>query len=637
MILIEDRLQAALTHQLAGRGENALLIYQSVLDISPLNLEALKGAAATLIALGRAADAMPLAAQAVTLAGADLEALKLLAVAAQQSQDGAREAAALGQAERIAPHDPETAGLRAAVAMRAGDLPSCEKILVDALAVHPGDAGLMAALSQTYMTAGLVADALDYSDRALTLKPENAEYRILRGAQLALTGDYASALALFESAILMEPGNVLLMAYLSDAYSGLGQLSEAQTWAQRAIGLRRDVLPAWRAYVKVKILRGEGAEALRQLAEIARQHADRVEALITLADAYRLAGEHRQALLLLEPLAARMASLPASQALAAAALQRDCRLSLGLVEEAGAAMSRISADGGDREARPMPIELLAGRPVIIGADMSLLEALPLLRFRLPRDGQMPLPVRGPSAFADVLQFMPGLMYRPFEEGGAPDDGSGIPLAAMLALPEHVRGPVEMTASYIEPPAARCDLWRQTFADLPRPLVAVAWNAARPGLLLEDLRPALEDFRGTLVAIVWDEGRHQLAAMPEILDAACHFSSIGDLAAVLAEVDAVIGPEGLSMHIAGAMGRPGAVLVQPNAPWYWCEKDRELDRRALWYPSITVLRSGAIGHWAQRRDDIVPTLSRYLLDLAGDGIEVGHEVAASETRISGEVA
>ncbi|WP_162894653.1 tetratricopeptide repeat protein [Rhizobium terrae] len=623
MILLEHRLAAAIRHRSEGRGENALAIYQEILDISPANKEALKGLGEVLLELGRIEDAARIAAQAVALAPSDLGALTLLAAAARASGNEAGEALALDRAAAIDPLHPATACMRAEKVQTAGDMSGSERILVEALRRHPEDAALLGALSRTYMSAGLMDDALELSMKAVRIDPQSSAHLILLGSQLSAVGDHAAALEQFERASLIDPANLLPMIFMAEAHAALGQPTEGMRIAKRAIGLHPEQLAAWRVHARIRIQQGDVAEALAELAETARRHKDKIDALIAVGDAYRQAGQHGQALRLLEPLKVQHSALDLRQRQAILAIMRESRLSLGMIEETSLLMQEIgigrrhstAASDGPPEQTPLGAEpstdqaRLAALPILIGEHMSMLEALPLLRFRVACDSSEPLLLRGPAAFAELAALLPGTDFRSVE-GDRPIPGiDGFPLPAILALPAKVRGPVE-TGPYVVAPEDRRAVWRESLAQLPRPWVALSWNAARPGLMLDDLLPLFSEFTGSLISVIWDDSRHQLAHAPHIVDAGVHFESLGDLAAVLAEVDALVGPDGLALHLAGAMQRRGAVLVQPNAPWYWCERGG----RALWYPSISILKSSAIGHWAQRCGDLKSGLNEFLTDL-----------------------
>jgi hypothetical protein len=125
-------------------------------------------------------------------------------------------------------------------------------------------------------------------------------------------------------------------------------------------------------------------------------------------------------------------------------------------------------------------------------------------------------------------------------------------------------------------------------------------------MLDDYGSAFEDIKGTLVSIMWDDARPQLAGWPEIIDAGIHFQSLADLAAVIAETDLIIGPDGIPLHVAGAMSKPGLLLTLPNWPWYWHNQDRV----SSWYPSIRVLQTKAIGNWSKGIEDISPAIGDF---------------------------
>lgn len=627
MILVERRLTAATRHRAEGRSENALAIYQEILDMSPANVEALQGLGEVLLELGRVEEAARIAAQVVSVAPSDIRTLALQAVAARAMGDVAGEALALEQAAVLDPLHPATACMRAEKARNAGELAAGERILVDALRQHPENTTLLNALSQTYMVAGLLGDALELSLKAVKIEPNSTAHLILLGSQLSAVGHHGQALEHFEQASLLDPANILPMIFMADAHGALGQLTEGLRIVRRAIALRPEQLAARRIQARIRIQQGEVAEAIGELAETARRHPDKIEALIAVGDAYRQAGEHAQALHLIEPLIGRNASLSLQHRQAVLAIVRESRLSLGMIDEATSLMREMGLGGlsnsekdksgtASGEAGQTRIDSLSvsdqrpfkSMPLLIGEHMSMLEALPLLRFRIAQDADLPL--RGPAAFAELAALLPNTDFQPVE-GARPIPGvDGFPLTAILALPAEVRGPVEMSAPYVVAPQDRRIFWRDSLAPLPRPWVAIAWNAGRPGLVLEDLLPLFGAFSGSLISTMWDEGRHQLADAPDVIDAGVHFEDLADLAALLAEVDALVGPDGLALHVAGAMQKRGAVLVQPNAPWYWSERDGN----ALWYPSISVLKSGALGHWAHRSDDLKAGLTEFLSDL-----------------------
>jgi ADP-heptose:LPS heptosyltransferase len=104
-----------------------------------------------------------------------------------------------------------------------------------------------------------------------------------------------------------------------------------------------------------------------------------------------------------------------------------------------------------------------------------------------------------------------------------------------------------------------------------------------------------------------EARHALRNWPGALDAGRHLDGFDHMIALIANLDAVIGPDVSAMHLAGALGRPGFATLPPGFPWYWAAEEA----RSLWYPSITVGIQPKFGQW----DDTVFEARELLRQLA----------------------
>ncbi|HEY8312459.1 MAG TPA: hypothetical protein VIG47_17955 [Gemmatimonadaceae bacterium] len=66
-----------------------------------------------------------------------------------------------------------------------------------------------------------------------------------------------------------------------------------------------------------------------------------------------------------------------------------------------------------------------------------------------------------------------------------------------------------------------------------------------------------------------------------------------LAATIANLDAVITPDTVAAHLAGAMGKPAFVMLQFAADWRWMTARTDTP----WYPSLRLYRQPAPGDWA----------------------------------------
>ncbi|MCJ8518577.1 tetratricopeptide (TPR) repeat protein [Pseudorhizobium tarimense] len=605
MISIEDRLAAADAHREKGRVDSALMLYQLVLDVNPRNCEALKAVARIYAEQGRLAEALEAIGFVVAMVPDDVDGLTLLASYAEGAGDSARAAAALDQIVLLDPDGSSTALLRANRAADEGNFPAAERILVDALRQEPKNTAMIMALSRLYFAGGMSEDALSLAERAVSLAPEDGACLSLLASQLVTLGDHRGAIECYERALLAAPVDLVALVGLVECHASCGELSEARRLASRAIALRPDLLPAWRAYVRVEILRGEWETALKRFNEVARAHAKRVDALICLADCYRLAGDHAACLKLLQPLVGR-SSLTPLQIQMADSLRRESALALGDFEAVLA-----SVPGLDVLAASLVADEYRPVTVSIPATTTITEVMPLLRLTHLPKVERPVSWTGLDLFSDIASLAPGVAFKPVEPGQPVPPG--LPLPALIGLADISAETLAAAIPYIEAPTDRREIWRAALAEFPRPHIALAWNASRPGLMLDDLAPILEGFPGTFIAVVWDEGRHQLRAFPQVIDAGAEITGLADVAAVLAESDLVLGPDCLPLHLAGAMGARGLALMQPDANWYWHERDS----RSAWYPSIEVVRTQRVGHWAVRREDIIDSVGRRLTALTKD--------------------
>jgi len=89
---------------------------------------------------------------------------------------------------------------------------------------------------------------------------------------------------------------------------------------------------------------------------------------------------------------------------------------------------------------------------------------------------------------------------------------------------------------------------------------------------------------------------QLDAPPEglvITDAMAGVSDFADTAAIVAQLDLVIGVDTSTVHLAAAMGRKTWLLSRADACWRWMHGRTN----SPWYPTMTLFRQDAPGDWS----------------------------------------
>jgi hypothetical protein len=90
-------------------------------------------------------------------------------------------------------------------------------------------------------------------------------------------------------------------------------------------------------------------------------------------------------------------------------------------------------------------------------------------------------------------------------------------------------------------------------------------------------------------------RTDLASLPEDqtpLDLSMAVTDMADTAALLGAMDLLISVDTAVAHLAGALGRPGFVLLLATPDWRWGAEGA----RSIWYPTLELIRQPTLGDW-----------------------------------------
>ena len=576
-----------------------------------------------------------------------------LAAAARLAQSGRlREAEEIfGHMLRRDPGDPDAISGLASLALARGEAQMAFEALARARATHPSHGGILAALANAHYALGRRDDAMMCIETAISLAPEISAHRLTRIQMLMEQNRPAEALAAAEAALASggdEPGllnakGAALFALsrvpdsvacfakahaaepdrsdaahnLALALALLGRVEEAVVYAERAY-IHEPADPAYRVhFARLLLAVGRGDEA-RHMAQSAVAIAPLdVAAHESLAECRVLIGDDEQGLAQLARAVQQMKSSPEACLALARVLRRAGRL-----EEAFATVSHARSAAPDNVAAialERELNLALGRFAPERAN-AMVEDAPPQEFS----------TRGVS-FADAVfcaRWLPAgarLHCRPEE---APlfasldgvtvvvDDPGATPPVTILAR-EIDRGPPASAdwRPYLNVAEARRAPWRRAVASWPRPRIGVMWGRAPHDMSLPVLHAALAG-SGTLVSLATGAQREPLPEYPDILDGGAHIGTAFDLAAAISEMDAVVANDGLAAHLAGALGKPGIIVVSAGKPWPW----RAEGGRSLWYPTLEVVTQTRASDWRNAMTELRRRL---------EGFAAPHSIATSE--------
>ena len=173
--------------------------------------------------------------------------------------------------------------------------------------------------------------------------------------------------------------------------------------------------------------------------------------------------------------------------------------------------------------------------------------------------------------------------------------------------------------YLMPPLAQMQDWRRRVEQLCARggrKVGLVW-AARPGGARDRTRsPGLEPLLGLwqvqgvdIYCLQVGERRRPLLdrILPEhVHDLGPELADFAVTAAVMAALDLVITPCTAAAHLAGAMGRPVWLLLEPFPDWRW-----QLGRTDTpWYPTARLFRQRAESDWVELAERVAAALTAF---------------------------
>lgn len=150
------------------------------------------------------------------------------------------------------------------------------------------------------------------------------------------------------------------------------------------------------------------------------------------------------------------------------------------------------------------------------------------------------------------------------------------------------------------------------------LCGITWLSKSPrygnakSLLLKDLLPVLRTPGMECVDLQYGDTLAERVELLKNEGAALHhlddldtFGDLDGLAGLINACDVVVTTSNLTVHIAGALGKPTHLLVpfSRGKIWYWHAGEPQ----SLWYPSVTLHRQAADGDWTAAIHGIASSL------------------------------
>lgn len=252
---IGDRAQALANGRrlLDGEPLAAAIQAREILNVDPLDAEALRLLASALRRLGKDGEAETVELEAVAAsAGTPV----LIDAAAAMAQDRLPDAEQLLRPHlQLAPDDVAAIAMLAEIANRVGIYAEAEKLFRRALHLAPAfneaRLGLATVLFRQFRPDESTAEL----DEVLRREPDNVPAHVAKGGTLGQTGEYQQAIDLYEVASRRMPGSALIWLSYGHVLKTVGRVDEAIVAYRRVIALGVNAGEAWWSIANLKTTR----------------------------------------------------------------------------------------------------------------------------------------------------------------------------------------------------------------------------------------------------------------------------------------------------------------------------------------------------------------------------------------------
>ncbi|MEK9671022.1 MAG: tetratricopeptide repeat protein [Rhodospirillaceae bacterium] len=495
----------------------------------------------------------------------------------------------------------------------------------EAIGLTPDDAALHSDLAAALVTYEDFDGARSRARLAIDLDPNLAQAHLNLGLALRGLGGPSArgAAACFRRAAEIDPG-------LADAQQALGEALQATGDEDGALDCYRRAIHARPGMV----------EAHCNLGNILRERMDLDAALVQYAAALEydpeIAAVHaNQAVALHEKSRFEDALEAYARALAIAPNDPEIRrnramtlLLLGRFEDAWPEFewrwktARFQAERRKWKKPQWTADQLATDPdntVLIHAEQGLGDMVQFIRYahRL-RDLGFHVAVECPRPLVRLIAAMPSVMQVVEKGDPLPSHDFHIPVMSLPGAFKTTSATIPGDVPYLTAPRPDVDRWRTALSELKGTKIGICWKGSpdhprdrvrSPGLAA--FLPLFNLPGASLVSLQKQGGEADLKARGvagRLFDPTPDLPDLAAAAALIAGLDLVVTCDTAVAHLAGALGRPVALVLPHVAEWRWMAGRNDTP----WYPAMRLFRQPAPGDWASAMDDVAAHIRRHRL-------------------------
>lgn len=548
--------------------------------------------------------------------------IRARAIAAHRSGQLALAARLFDQILQAAPEDAEILHLRARIDREAGDIAQAVRRLRLATRLQPSIAAYHLDLGSVLLAIGRLEDAIESTEIAAGLAPQHLACWLNLGTIHYARGDKPKALAAFARAVECDPAHAQANNNLGLLLLEQGDLDGARRSFRQALQSNPRYAMAANNLGTVFDAAKDHASAESWFAVASSLDGGYLEPILNLAASLEKRGAWRETVV----------ELQRALELAPTNVRTLWNLALGRLRlgelEGGWALYDHGIGVADYRG---PARLFPGRPFETSARRVLLWGEQGVGDQVMYASMLgDLVSRGVGGVVETdprlvplfARSFPGFAFVPATSPPQSATSTNCETAMpMASLGRHLRpdfASFPRHAGYLQADRARVAELRARYAAATGVdhIVGISWmsgarrNADAKSIDLKSWAPLLQLPGVAFVSLQYGADGAQVAEASRALGARIiddpEIDQLRDLdgfAAQVAAMDHVVTISNTTAHLAGALGRPGTVLL-PRARglhWYWFVERPD----SPWYPSLTLLRQSVPDVW----DDVIDAAAR----------------------------
>jgi tetratricopeptide (TPR) repeat protein len=537
------------------------------------------------------------------------------------------------------PNHPHALHLLGAIATNVGKTEAGIELIQRAIAINPGVADYHSNLGNALARLGKFDEAIAAHRCAMHLRPDLAEIHYNLANALEKSGQTPESIAEYREAIRLKPELAAPHNNLGHALYVCGQVDEAIPACREAIRLDPNYAQAHFNLGFFLYSKRQFDESIAPLRECLRLKPDFAEAYYNLGNSLHELGQFDEAIAAYHQALRLQPDYPEAHNNLGIVLRDN-----GQLDEANAAYLRALRIRNDNPPVHWNLALnyllqgnfkegwaeqewrwqckgstsplcdfkqpmwdgrdLNGQSVLLHAEQGFGDTIQFVRYApmvADRGGRVILQCQ--PELARLLKSNPQLGQIVSADDAIPEFEFHCPLMSLpLAFNTDIQS-IPATTSYLRTDPALAEAWEKRLASAPSGFrVGLVW-AGRPthkrdrhrSFALSQFLPLADANGVSFFSLQKGPPAKQIENLPEsmkLIDHSSEFNDFAQTAALISNLDLVIGVDTAVVHLAAAMGKPVWLLLPSVPDWRWLMNRDD----SPWYPTVRLFRQKSAGDW-----------------------------------------